>query len=93
MLKILHLLNMTIPLIAMPGVAMAQAATTQECFQVIAPVAPGATVGAPLAIAALKVNRCTGETWVLSWLTIGKGQAWRWTPISSESTEAVWPGQ
>ena len=59
MFRTLQLLTMTIPLIA--HTAMAQTATPQECFQVIAPVAPGGTVGAPSAIAALKVNRCTGE--------------------------------
>jgi hypothetical protein len=94
MFRTLHSLTMTIPLIT--DTAMAQTATPQDCFQVIAPVAPGGTVGAPPAIAALKVNRCTGETWVLSLLSgIGssKGQAWRWTPLSSEPYETVWPAR
>jgi hypothetical protein len=36
MFRTLHLLTMTIPLIA--DTAMAQTATPQDCFQVIAPV-------------------------------------------------------
>jgi hypothetical protein len=93
MFRTLQLLTMTIPLIA--HTAMAQTATPQECFQVIAPVAPAGTVS-PTVLGALKVNRCTGETWVLSLLSgIGssKGQAWRWTPVSSEPYEAVWPAR
>jgi hypothetical protein len=75
---------------------LATPATAEECFSVIAPVAPASTVGAPVAAAALKLNRCTGETWILSWLTIpGKpgGNAWRWTPIHDEDHEALWPNQ
>lgn len=84
-----RLLTIAFLLSATPAIA-------EECFVVIAPVAPGSTVGAPAAIAALKVNRCTGETWVLSLMTVPGtpgGRAWRWTPISNESNEAVWPRQ
>jgi hypothetical protein len=79
---------LTIVLLLLAGPALAE-----ECFVVIAPVAPGSTVGAPPAIAALKVNRCTGDTWVLSLMTVGKGNVWRWTPVSHESNEAIWPRQ
>jgi hypothetical protein len=81
------LLTIAMLLLATPAMA-------EECFVVIAPVAPGSTVGTPAGIAALRVNRCTGETWVLSLLNVpGKpgGTAWRWTPISVEHNEAVWP--
>ena len=73
---------------------LATPVAAEECFQIIAPVAPASTVGTPPAVAALKFNRCTGETWVLSLLNVpGKpgGNAWRWTPISDEQHEAVWP--
>jgi hypothetical protein len=87
-----RLLTVVLLLLATPVMA-------DECFTVIAPVAPGSTVGAPPGIGALKVNRCTGETWVLTLITVptvaGKsgGTVWRWTPITVESHEAVWPHQ
>jgi hypothetical protein len=81
-----RLLTIVLLLLATPT------AMADECFVVIAPVAPGSTVGAPPGIGALKVNQCTGETWILSLMTVpSKGRAWRWTPISVEAYEAVWP--
>jgi hypothetical protein len=87
----IRLLTIALLLFATPAMA-------EECFLVIAPVAPGSTVGVPSAIGALKVNRCTGESWVLSLIGVRQaggtsGNAWRWTPINTEHSEAVWPGR
>jgi hypothetical protein len=79
-----RLLTVVLLLLATPVMA-------DECFTVIAPVASGSTAGAPPGIGALKVNRCTGETWVLTLITLAGGTVWRWTPIVVEPREAVWP--
>jgi hypothetical protein len=85
---------MIVRLLMFAPLLLATPVTAEECFQIIAPVAPASTVGTPAAAAALKLNRCTGETWVLSLLNLpGKtgANAWRWTPISEEQHEALWP--
>jgi hypothetical protein len=68
---------------------LATPATAEECFQVVVPGASGA--GIDSSMGALKVNRCTGETWVLSLIAISGGNAWRWTPITTDAREQVWP--
>jgi hypothetical protein len=46
-------------------------------------------------LGAIRVNKCTGETWVLSRVTLGSGAyALRWYPINVEKNEAIQrPGQ
>ena len=41
-------------------------------------------------LGAIRVNKCTGETWVLSRVTLGSGAyALRWFPINVEKGEAI----
>jgi hypothetical protein len=81
-----RLLTIVLLLLATPAMA-------EECFEVIAPIAPPGTAVAPRTAAALKLNRCTGETWVLS-PNIHGGNTWRWTPVYNDDHEAIRsPGQ
>jgi len=59
------------------------AATAQEkdCFSITSPAA--ATLGAIL------INRCTGETWLLSRARTNSGIMLRWFPLSTERVEAI----
>jgi hypothetical protein len=76
-----HSLTIVLLLLAAPAMA-------EECFQIIAPIAPAATTGASRTVAPLKLNRCTGETWVLS-PDIRGGNTWRWTPVYNDEHQAI----
>jgi len=76
-----YLLTIVLLLLAAPAMA-------EECFQIMAPIAAGATTGASRTVAALKLNRCTGETWVLS-LDFRGGNTWRWAPVYSDEHQAI----
>ena len=80
--------------IATALILAATPAVADECFQVIAPVAPAGTVGVPAAVGAIKLNKCTGETWMLSQMATqtSKGAPaviFKWTPIPVEDSAAV----
>jgi len=65
--------------------AKAQAQQPAECFVV---VMTNSTEAGNLG--SIKVNKCTGETWVLSRVTLGSGAyALRWFPINVEKGEAI----
>lgn len=76
-----RLLTIVLLLLATPAMA-------EECFQIIAPIAPAATTGASRTVAPLKLNWCSGETWVLS-PDIRGGNTWRWTPVYNDEHQAI----
>ena len=71
-------------LIVLTG-SSAKAQQQSECFVVI--MTNSADAGN---LGAIRVNKCTGETWVLSRVTLGSGAfALRWFPINVEKSEAL----
>jgi hypothetical protein len=68
-------------------------AMADDCFQIVTPIATAGSGGVPpTAGPAIKINRCTGETWMLNLVTVqNSGAAWHWTPIGTDQTEIVWP--
>jgi hypothetical protein len=63
----------------------AKAQQQSECFVVLM---TNSTEAGNLG--AIRVNKCTGETWVLSRVTLGSGAyALRWFPINVEKGEAI----
>jgi hypothetical protein len=63
----------------------AQAQQQSECFVVLMTNATDAGN-----LGAIRVNKCTGETWVLSRVTLGSGAyAVRWFPITVEKSETI----
>ena len=70
--------------------ASAKAQQQSECFVVLMTNSTDAGN-----LGAIRTNKCTGETWVLSRVTLGSGAyAVRWFPINVEKAEAIQrPGQ
>jgi len=63
----------------------AKAQQQSECFVVLM---TNSTEAGNLG--AIRVNKCTGETWVLSRVTLGSGAyALRWFPTNVEKGEAI----
>ena len=73
----------------LPTVPQQPPAPQQECFTVVMARANPPAVAVGAALGAVLLNRCTGNTWILTITRGPKGSAPRWHPITVESTEYV----
>lgn len=68
---------------------------TRDCFTIVAPPAASGDIpvfGIMAVMGAIRINKCTGESWMLIKAAPVKGSySYRWFPIGVMNAEAVWP--
>ena len=74
-------LTTVINISAIAGLTPALTAEPTQCFEVIS-----TTAGL---IGVIKLNKCTGETWLMRMVNINGGTGLRWFPLQNDQREPV----